>query len=93
MLYQLSYSRSMTYGWRGLDVSIQDAIKRVYHSTQRVGLELDVAAVHGRGSESQERPDSDLREAALPEPRAKISTHVRAGWARRRSTDTRGPVS
>jgi hypothetical protein len=54
MLYQLSYSRSMTYGWWGLQVSesvsIQDPVKRVYHSTQRVGLEVNVAAGRCRDS-------------------------------------------
>ena len=46
MLYQLSYSRSMTYGWWGLrgsnQVSIQDAVNSRHDSTQRVYTEIDV---------------------------------------------------
>ena len=55
MLYQLSYSRSTTYGWSHLPASIKDATSRLHDSTQRVGLEENVAARHGRRSVSQER--------------------------------------
>ncbi len=41
-------------------MSIQDAVKRFNHSTQRVGLEVNVAAGYGRGSVPQERVVSGI---------------------------------